>query len=254
MLRRALPSDLVHVSSRAATHPPERLYAYALGAAVLVGSVLIGLSVLSAHRSTTSAGTNGSVAVAGTAEAAALLRGIPQDGNRLGSRGAPVELVEYADLQCPYCAVYTRDVLPTLVREYVRSGRVSMVFRGLGFLGPDSGTALRTTAAAGSQNRFWNVLELLYRNQGMENAWVTDDVLGAVVTAAGADAGRVFAERDSAEVAAMIGQWGTLAQADGIDAVPTFYVGPRGGALERIALTRLTPAEFRKALDKALQE
>ena len=232
---------------------PRRLYAYALGVAVVLGSLLIGLSVVSANRSTTAASTNGNVAVAGSAETAALLRGIPQQGNSLGSASAPVELVEYADPQGPYGATYARDVLPTLVREYVRDGRVQIVFRGLWFLGADSGTALRTAAAAASENRFWNVLELLYRNQGAENAWVNDRLLRSIVTAAGADATRVFAARDSAEVTTMLDRWRTLAQNDGVNAVPTFYLGPRGGPLERLQVASLTVSEFRTALDKALQ-
>ena len=104
-----------------------------------------------------------------------MLDGIPQRGNLLGSATAPIRLVEYADPQCPYCAQYARDVFPILVREYVRAGKVEMEFRGLWFLGPDSGSALSTASAAGAENRFWNVLDLLYRNQGPENAWVSDE-------------------------------------------------------------------------------
>lgn len=189
----------------------------------------------------------------GVSETAALLGGIPQHGNVLGSPAAPVRLVEYADPQCPYCAVYARDVLPTLIRDYVRPGKVQLVFRGLWFLGPDSGTALRTAVAAGAQNRFWNVLELLYRNQGPENAWVTDELLRAIVAGAGADTARVFAARDGAPVAATIDAWAARAQADGVNGVPTFFFGRRGGTLEPLTLTAIAPPEFRAALDGALQ-
>ena len=84
---------------------------------------------------------------------AGLLRGIPQQGTALGSPDAPVTLVEYADLQCPYCAQWARDAFPELVRDYVRTGRVRIVFRGLAFLGPDSDAALRAALAAGQQRR-----------------------------------------------------------------------------------------------------
>lgn len=208
---------------------------------------------MSANRSATVASTNGGVAVTGTAETAALFQDLPQQGNRLGSPAAPLELVEYADPQCPYCAAYALDVMPTLIREYVRTGRVQMVFRGLWFLGPDSGTALRSAAAVAPQNRFWNVLDLIYRNQGAENAWVSEELMRSIVTAAGADAPRAVAARDSAGVTTMIDGWEKLAQADGINAVPTFYLGPRGGPLERLQLSGLTAAEFRAALDNALE-
>jgi hypothetical protein len=103
MCERRSPARVVHVASKG------RIHAYALGIAALFGAFLIALSQLSAHPSTAAKAqsTDGVVAVAGTAE---LLAGIPQRGNVLGSPTAPVRLVEYADLQCPYCALYARDV------------------------------------------------------------------------------------------------------------------------------------------------
>jgi protein-disulfide isomerase len=181
-----------------------------------------------------------------------MLDGIAQRGNVLGSPTAPVRLVEYADPQCPFCAVYARDVLPTLVREYVRTGKVQLVFRGLAFLGPGSVTALRTAAAASSENKMWNVLELLFRNQGPENAWVTDELLRSIVVAAGADADRVVAERDGAAVGSMIDSWARTAQTGGVQGVPAFFVGRGGASLQRVAPRQLAVPEFRAALDAAL--
>ena len=220
---------------------------------MLVGALLIALSQISVHRDTTSPSSS-SVSVAGVAETASLLGGIPQHGNVLGSPNAPVRLIEYADPQCPYCAMYALTVLPALIRDYVRPGKVQLVFRGLEFLGPDSNTALRTATAAGAQNRFWNVIDLLYRNQGSENAWVNDELLRAIVTGAGANANRAFAARDSSAVASTIGRWSTLAQTDGVSGVPTFFYGRRSGGMSRLALTAIAVPEFRAALDRALKE
>lgn len=235
--------------------PPRRLYAYAVGAAVLVGALLIGLSQISVHRSTGGAPpqTSSTSGVVGAAATAALLKGIPQHGSVLGSSKAPVRLIEYADPQCPYCAMYTLNVLPTLIRDYVRPGRVQLEFRGLWFLGQDSGTALATATAAGRQNRFWNVLDLLYRNQGAENQWVTDPLLRSLVTAAGADVNRVFAERSSTAVASTINAWSALANRDKVSGVPAFFYGRRGGALNRLTTRTIAVPEFRAALDQALK-
>jgi protein-disulfide isomerase len=107
--------------------------------------------------------------------------GIPQQGAALGDPNAKVTLVEYADLQCPYCARWSTQTLPVLVDEYVRTGKVRIVFRGLAFLGPDSVRALRVTLAAGRQNRLWDVLERLYYRQGAENSgWATEAMLHEV--------------------------------------------------------------------------
>ena len=72
-------------------------------------------------------------------------------------------LVEYADLQCPYCAQWARDALPTLVEDYVKSGKLRIVFSGMAFIGPDSDKALRTALAAGREDHLWDVVHGLYR-------------------------------------------------------------------------------------------
>ncbi len=89
-------------------------------------------------------------------------------------------LVEYADLQCPYCAEWTLETLPVIVSDYVRTGRVRIVFRGLAFLGSDSELALRAVIAAGAQNRLWDLVDELYQRQGYENnGWVGEELPAA---------------------------------------------------------------------------
>ena len=105
----------------------------------------------------------------GAAFSAGLFAGIPQRGTILGRANAPVRLVEFADLQCPYCDEYSVQALPTLVRDYVRTGKVSMQFENLSFIGPGSVAAGRVAAAAAQQDRLWNFVDLMYLNQGEEN-------------------------------------------------------------------------------------
>ena len=75
-----------------------------------------------------------------------MLADIPQSNIYLGNPAAPVRLVEFADPQCPFCREYALQVLPQLVQDYVRSGKVRMEFRILSFLGKDSVTAGRAAA------------------------------------------------------------------------------------------------------------
>lgn len=193
-------------------------------------------------------------AVAAAAETEELLCSIPQEGIALGSPDAPVTLVEYADLQCPYCAIWARDAFPAIVDEYVRLGHVRLVFRGLAFIGPESDTALRTALAAGAQGRLWQVVHLLYGNQGDENAgWVTDDLLREVGRSVrGLDAARMLAERGSDAVEHELGAAQRAADAAGIQGTPSFEAGPTGGALEPLAVTSLGPEEIRARLDALL--
>jgi protein-disulfide isomerase len=162
----------------------------------------------------------------GSATPVVELDGIPQDGAFLGTPDANVTLIEYADLQCPACAQYAANVLPVLVDDYVRPGRVRAEFRGLRFLGPDSDKALRFVIAAGLQDRLWQLQESLYRHQGRENGgWVTDDLVRELAEEVpGLDVDKLFADKDSAAVTALIEEDEALAQADEIPGTPTILV------------------------------
>jgi protein-disulfide isomerase len=202
------------------------------------------------------AGDAGAVTVVGAAESKALLAGIPQQGIALGRRDAPVTLVEFADLQCPFCAEWSRDALPPVVRDYVRPGKVRIVFRGLSFIGPDSEEALRFAVAAGEQRKLWNVVDLLYENQGGENqGWVTDELLAAVGRAVpGLEVERAVAERSSAAVDAELAAAETAAAENGIGGTPSFAAGPTGGTLQVLELDSLDAEALRPALDQLLAD
>ncbi len=187
----------------------------------------------------------------GAAATAQLFRGIPQRLNQLGDPKAPVTMIEFADLQCPFCRDYAVDALPAIVKEYVRPGKVRLVFGGIAFLGPDSETALRAVYAAGLQNRLWNFADLLYRNQGPENSgWVTDGLLRAVgESIPGLDLGALMAARQSQEVDAAIAAMQQQARNARVDSTPTFFAGKTGGTLEQVAVSSLTADAFRPTLD-----
>jgi protein-disulfide isomerase len=224
-----------------------------LAGALLVAAVAVGIL-------TAGSGDDGAVEVEtgaplpGADETNALLADIPQDGIELGSPDAPVTLVEFADLQCPFCAQYSVDVFPTLVEEYVRPGRVKMVFRGLAFIGEDSEKALRAALAASEQDRLWHVTDLLYRNQGGENSgWVSDDVLRALgPSIPGLDVDAMLASTDSSAVDGEISAAAEAAESAQVSGTPAFLIGPADGQLQPLQPSRLEPDEFRTAIDAAL--
>jgi protein-disulfide isomerase len=191
---------------------------------------------------------------AGPQDVSALLRGIPQHGAWLGRPGAPLTVVEYVDLQCPYCAKFGRETFPTLVRTYVRTGRVRMLFRGLAFLGPDSQTALRWTFAAGRQNRLWNVLELLFAKQGRENSgWVTPSLLTRVARSVpGLDTARL--RRDSARVTSEIAAAAAAAKAARVPGTPYLEVGSSLMTMQPLRLRSFDPKDLAAQIDALLHE
>lgn len=250
------PTDTMHVSrhaltagAAAASENRRRLLVASAALATVVVAIVVVLAV----------GSHGSspapAAVTGGQRVDALLRGIPQHGTTLGSPKAPVTLVEFSDPQCPYCGLWARHALPTIVARYVRPGRVLIAFEGMSFVGPDSVTALRTALAAGRQNRFWNVLELLYENQGAENTgWVTDPLLRGIGGAVpGLDTGRMLSDRSSAAVDAEIAHAESAARNARVTSTPSFLVGKTGGTARLVHVTSLAPSALAPALDAALK-
>jgi len=222
----------------------------AAAAGVAAGGVLVGAMVL------TTGGSSKTAAPVGSEHVAAMLRGIPQEGTVLGSRKAPVTLVEFADPQCPYCADWARVALPVLVRDYVRAGKVQIVYSGMHFVGPESETALRTALSAAAQGRFWNVLELLYENQGTENTgWVTDSLLRSIGGAVpGLSAQKMLDGRNSAAVEQLLAAADALAQQAGVNSTPTFAVGRTGSTLRIVHVSSLGATGLEPAIDAALKE
>jgi protein-disulfide isomerase len=160
-----------------------------------------------------------------------LFRGIPEHDGVLGDRNAPVTVTEYVDLQCPICAAAARETLPSLVRDYVRTGKAKLDVRTLQFIGPDSERAARFAAGAAQQGRLWPFLEAFYASQGQENSgYVTDEHLRAVAAAAGVDAGAALRFADSAAAQEPLNRANADAQRLGIDATPTFTVARGDGA------------------------
>ena len=163
-------------------------------------------------------------------------------------------LIEYADLQCPYCAQWARGALPLLVRDYVRTGKLRIEFRGLAFIGPDSDTALRAALAAGRQNRLWNMVELLYADQGPENSgWASEQLVDRIATACpGLDVKRFDADRRLEALDTELAKSQGQAEAAGVRGTPTFELGPTGSAPETLELTSLADDEFAAAIEALL--
>jgi protein-disulfide isomerase len=183
-----------------------------------------------------------------------VLSGVEQHGVALGSPEAPVTLVEYADLQCPYCAQWARETLPVLVDEYVETGKLRIVFHGLAFIGPDSDKALRTAIVAGRDNHLWDLVHGLYASQGAENSgWVTDGLVGGIVsTVPGLDSDTLLSARWGSSVEPELRRAAAAAERAGAHGTPAFQVGPTGGRLELVEISSLGPDGIRPAIDAVL--
>ncbi len=160
----------------------------------------------------------------------ALFNGIPQHGTVLGDPSAPVTMQEFIDPQCPYCREFETTVLPSLVQDYVRTGKVKIKMEPWAFIGPASVVGQAAELAAGLQNRAFNYAEVLYFNQRVENTgWLnTSMVTAAAESIPGLKVNTLLSQRNGATVKSEQLAVDTLANVDKVTGTPTIYVGRSG--------------------------
>ena len=93
-----------------------------------------------------------------------------EDANALGDPDAPVTIIEYSDFQCPFCGRFAMETEPLLIRDYVETGKVRLIYRTVGdWIGPESLLAAEAAYCAGDQGKFWAFHDVLFANQHGEN-------------------------------------------------------------------------------------
>ncbi|MCD6727698.1 MAG: thioredoxin domain-containing protein [Solirubrobacteraceae bacterium] len=222
--------------------------------AILVGVIVVVAAVilLSSGGGDKGSGAAGGGPVAGVAETSEMLDGIPQAGGELGDPKAPVTLIEFADMQCPFCAQFAKGPYPVIVNDYVRDGKVRVEFRTLSFIGPDSEKAARAAAAAGAQGRESYFTQIWYFNQGEENTgYATDGFVERIWKAAGVDVAKAKAFIATPQAQQSLDGANRDAEKYGVNSTPSFVIGRTGGPYTKLE-TDVGSAEGLKAAIDAL--
>jgi len=173
--------------------------------------------------------------------------------NVIGSDDAPVTIIEFTDLQCPYCARYASQTFPRLKREYVDTGKLRYTSRDLPL--PFHSFALPAAVAsrcAGEQGRFWEYREALFASQSQ----LGTEPYGRIAGQLGLDVGQLEACRANGEQESNVRADLAMAAQHGIRSTPTFVIGRVvDGEFQGEVVSGAQPYEFFKAkLDALLAE
>jgi len=96
----------------------------------------------------------------------------------LGNPNAPVTLVEFGDYQCHFCNVFFHSTEDDILKNYVETGKVRMIFKDYNIIGPDSISASHGAHCANDQGLFWEYHDILYSNWTGENdGWASSENL-----------------------------------------------------------------------------
>ncbi len=206
---------------------------------VIIAAVVIAGIIIAIQQTSNSSSTDSTYAAKFTAGYPAVsksLSGIPQKGQVLGNAAAPVTIIEYMDYKCPVCGAASSNLLPSLIQDYVRTGKAKMDLRPIHIIqGNQSETAALAGYGIAPQNKMWQFTELILQNQGSEvDPWLTDGVLTDAATTVGADISAWNTARASQAAATQFINTTDAFQADttaaGVqEATPTFIIkGAKG--------------------------
>ena len=82
-----------------------------------------------------------------------------------GDKDAPVTIIEFSDYQCPFCKRFYDNTLGQIDEEYIKNGKVRLVFRDypLGFH-PKAIPAAIAANCAGEQGKYWELHDFFFEN------------------------------------------------------------------------------------------
>ena len=148
----------------------------------------------------------------------------------IGQPDAPVTMAYWFDYQCPFCKQEEEMVFPQILKDYVDTGKLKIVYKDFAFLGPDSQTASFAARAvwevAPDKFRAWH--SAMMTNQDDENGgWGKKEDILALTKSLDIDADKVAALMESRAT-----DYNTAMTADsnegysmGVGGTPSFLIG-----------------------------
>jgi protein-disulfide isomerase len=184
-----------------------------LPAVIVVGVCVVGILLIAL-------GKGGSSGTAGQ-----VLLGVPvrESDHILGTTTAQVLVVEYADFQCPTCQVFS-PMLNQLQSD--EQGKVAVVYRY--FPLPQHRNAVnaaKAAEAAGLQGKFWEMHDILFKNQtAWENIVEPSAFFGEYAKVLGIDTAKFASDYASNAVANRVATDEADAKRNNLTYTPTLFV------------------------------
>jgi protein-disulfide isomerase len=157
-----------------------------------------------------------------------------------GSPGAPITIVEFSDLRCPFCAR-----MPVVLEEVLKryAGQVRWVFKHFPLpMHSDAPLAHAAAQAAGEQGRFWEMHDAIFaRSQTLQRS----DVM-TLASQLGLNVDRFVADLDRQSLKALVDRDVAEGRRAGVTGTPTFFInGTRlSGAVPATEFFRSIDAEL----------
>lgn len=183
-----------------------------------------------------------------------------EGGLVLGEADAPVTLLEFSDVQCPFCRKWVRETEDLIRKNYVETGKVKIVFRHypLNFHPGAMPAAMAIECAKEQSTDFgWKMHDALFAEQDKKDPsgnmvnFTPDDIKAWAKTVSGMNQTTFASCLDSNKFADKINQDMADGSAGGISGTPGFWVlGPDGQ--QKLISGAYPYNEFQAAFDSML--
>ena len=144
----------------------------------------------------------------------------------LGSKSAPLTIVEYTDYQCPFCQRFHVTAFAELKKAYIDTGKVRFFSKDMPLdFHPNAMRAAMAARCAGEQGKFWELRDTMGANP---NSLDIDHILGFAASLT-MDTGALRACIDSGKYKEPVQTDVLEAMKIGANGTPTFIVGKSAG-------------------------
>lgn len=143
----------------------------------------------------------------------------------MGSLSAPITILEWGDYQCTFCYRFHQSSLNIIQNDYIKTGKVNLVFKDFPLNGPDSVLAAEASHCAMDQGKFWQYHDELYDNwEGERTGWVNRNSLNQFAQQVGLDLEEFNRCLDSHKYQQKVLELEQFGKDIGIRATPTFLI------------------------------
>lgn len=225
-------------------------------AIIFAGIIIAGAVVYTGNMNKTSgnaAGAQANAQGAATPPVAVNIKNVKTDGEPfIGDPNAPVTIAYWSDYQCPFCKQFETQTLSQIIDNYVKTGKVKVVFKDFQFLGPDSGTDSLFARAVWQlyPKQYFAWRTAMYNSQDGENTGFGDEasVVALTKTISGIDVTKVeqLISQDQKQFQTAIEADRTEGSNFGIQGTPGFIIG------DQLIPGAVSYASFQQAIDAQL--
>ena len=143
----------------------------------------------------------------------------------MGNPDAKITILEWGDYQCTFCYKFHQNTLDTLNEDFIKTGKVNLVFKDYPLNGPDSLLAAEASYCAQDQEKYWQYHDELYKNWGGERTgWITRDSLNQFAITVNLDLKEFNDCLDNHTYKDRVNTHYQFGKELGIDATPSFLV------------------------------